>query len=264
MSGSEAAVPMFELRSLVKRFGGLTAVDDLSFTIPQGGIQAIIGPNGSGKTTLLNLISGIYAPTSGSITFLGSDVTALRADLLAKLGVARTFQNLQVCMNMSALQNVLVGAHLRAKRGLIAGLIHPSTLRHSEAALEQDALDLLGLAGLEKLAEQSAASMSYGALKKLEIARALSSKPRVLLLDEPAAGLNPTEKQEISGLLRRVSESGVSIVLVEHDMRMVMGISDRVLVLDRGRQLAAGSGSEVQVHPEVIAAYLGGSVQQNS
>lgn len=257
-SEDDGAAPLFEVRALTKRFGGLRAIDDLSLAIAEGGIQAVIGPNGSGKTTLLNLISGIYAPTSGSIAFLGRDITALRPDLLAHLGLARTFQNLQVCMNMTVLENVLVGAHLRTRRGLLAGLVHPRALRRSEAELVEEALDSLEDAGLRAQARQIAASMPYGALKKLEIARALALKPRVLLLDEPAAGLNPTEKIEISRLLRKIGESGVTIVLVEHDMRMVMGLSDRVLVLDRGRLLAAGSPAEVQANPEVIAAYLGG------
>jgi branched-chain amino acid transport system ATP-binding protein len=220
-------------------------------------VYAVIGPNGAGKTTLFNLITGIYTPTAGSILLDGQSIAGKSPDVLAQKGVARTFQNLQICMNMSALENVMVGAHLQLDRNLLKAALRWPSIRSRERALRDEAQELMRFVGLEAYTSAPADSMSYGALKRLEIARALAMKPRLLFLDEPAAGLNPKETIEVDALIRRVADTGVTVVLVEHDMKMVMNLSDRILVLDYGRKLAEGTASEVRSNPDVIAAYLG-------
>ena len=247
------------VRGLCKQFGGVKAVQDVSFTIQGGTVHSVIGPNGAGKTTLFNLITGIYTPSSGSIEFEGAAVAGQAPADLARLGMSRTFQNLQVCMNMSAIENVMVGAHLRLSQNLLASLLHLPGLRRADRACRDEAAELMAFVGVGAYRDAHASQMSYGALKRLEIARALAAKPKMILLDEPAAGLNDTETHEIEALIRRIAESGVTVVLVEHDMKLVMNLSDHILVLDYGRKLAEGTAAEVRANPDVIAAYLGAS-----
>src|SRR5450830_1221500 len=231
---------MLTINNLSKSFGGVHAVQDVSFSVKEGNIHSVIGPNGAGKTTLFNLITGVYTPTRGEILLNGENVAAMPPDALARRGMSRTFQNLQVCMNMTAIDNVMVGAHLRLNQNLFASMLRLPSVRRADAACRDEA-----------------GQMSYGALKRLEIARALAAKPKVLLLDEPAAGLNHTETGEIEALIRKVAQSGVTVVLVEHDMKLVMNLSDHILVLDYGKKLAEGTAAEVRANPDVVAAYLG-------
>jgi len=248
---------LLEVNQLSIHFGGVKAVQNVSFSIDAGIVYAVIGPNGAGKTTLFNLITGIYTPTSGEIKLDGESIGGKTPNQLAKRGVARTFQNLQICMNMSAIENVMVGAHLRLDRNPLKAALRFPSLKRRDRELHEEAAELMHFVGLEKYIEARADSMPYGALKRLEIARALALKPRLLFLDEPAAGLNPKETIEIDELVRKVADSGVTVVLVEHDMKMVMNLSDRILVLDYGKKLAEGTGVEVRKNPDVIAAYLG-------
>ncbi len=248
---------MLSIRNLSKTFGGVNAVEDVSIDIRQGAIHAVIGPNGAGKTTLFNLITGVYTPTSGDIVFRDENVAGKSPDQLAQRGMSRTFQNLQVCMNMSALENVMVGAHLRLNQGLIAGLLHLPSVRRADRACRNEAAELMHFVGVGKYTGHAASQMPYGALKRLEIARALAARPQILLLDEPAAGLNHTETGEIEALIDKVAQSGVTVVLVEHDMKLVMNLSHQITVLDYGKKLAEGTPAEVRANPDVIAAYLG-------
>ncbi|MEO7030952.1 MAG: ABC transporter ATP-binding protein [Herbaspirillum sp.] len=250
---------MLSVRHLCKAFGGVNAVQDISIDIEQGAIHSVIGPNGAGKTTLFNLITGIYTPTSGEVLFNGENVAGCAPEVLAMRGMCRTFQNLQICMNMSAVENVMVGAHLRLNHGLIAGLLHLPTLRRADASSRQEAQQLMQFVGVGEYLDVDANQMPYGALKRLEIARALAAKPSILLLDEPAAGLNHTETAEIEVLIRKIAESGITVVLVEHDMKLVMNLSNHISVLDYGKKLAEGTPAEVRANPDVIAAYLGAS-----
>lgn len=248
---------LLDVSHLSIHFGGVKAVQDVSFCIDPGIVYSVIGPNGAGKTTLFNLITGIYVPTSGEIRLDGKSIQGVSPHELAKLGMARTFQNLQVCMNMSAIENVMVGAHLRLDRNLLKASLRWASLRKRDDELREEAAELMRFVGLDKFTDARADGMPYGALKRMEIARALAMKPRILFLDEPAAGLNPKETIEVDQLVRKVADSGVTVVLVEHDMKMVMNLSDRILVLDYGRKLAEGTGEEIRQNPDVIAAYLG-------
>ena len=248
---------LLEVKDLSIHFGGVKAVQNVSFSIDAGIVYAVIGPNGAGKTTLFNLITGIYTPTSGAIVLDGQSIVGKSPDALAQRGVARTFQNLQICMNMSAIENVMVGAHLRLDRNLLKACLRWPSLRQRDRDLHKEAAGLMRFVGLDAFVNARADSMPYGALKRLEIARALAMKPRLIFLDEPAAGLNPRETIEVDGLVRKVADSGVTVVLVEHDMKMVMNLSDRILVLDYGKKLTEGTCAEVRNNPDVIAAYLG-------
>ena len=248
---------LLEVKNLSIHFGGVKAVQHVSFNIDAGIVYAVIGPNGAGKTTLFNLITGIYIPTSGSIVLDGESIVGKSPDELARRGVARTFQNLQICMNMSAIENVMVGAHLRLDRNVLKAALRWPALKARDRELYQESAELMRFVGLDGFVQARADSMPYGALKRLEIARALAMKPRLIFLDEPAAGLNPKETGEVDALVRKVVDSGVTVVLVEHDMKMVMNLSDRILVLDYGKKLTEGTGQEVRNNPDVIAAYLG-------
>ena len=248
---------LLDVSNLSIHFGGVKAVQEVSFSIDPGIVYSVIGPNGAGKTTLFNLITGVYKPTSGEIRLDGESIGGKSPDELARRGMARTFQNLQICMNMSAVENVMVGAHLRLDRNLIKAALRLPSLTRRDAELRAEAAELMSFVGLDKYVEARADSMPYGALKRLEIARALAMKPRVIFLDEPAAGLNPKETIEVDHLVRKVADSGITVVLVEHDMKMVMNLSDRILVLDYGKKLAEGTGEEIRRNPDVIAAYLG-------
>ncbi len=248
---------LLEVKDLSIHFGGVKAVQNVSFNIDAGIVYAVIGPNGAGKTTLFNLITGVYKPTTGEIRLDGEPIQGKSPNELAERGVARTFQNLQICMNMSAIENVMVGAHLRLDRNLFKAALRWPSLRAHDRELRQEAAELMAFVGLGAYTNARADTMSYGVLKRLEIARALAMKPRMIFLDEPAAGLNPKETIEVDQLVRKVADSGVTVVLVEHDMKMVMNLSDRILVLDYGKKLAEGTGAEVRKNPDVIAAYLG-------
>jgi branched-chain amino acid transport system ATP-binding protein len=238
-------------------FGGVRAIDGVSIAIESGEVFSIIGPNGSGKTTLFNLVSGIYTPNDGNVRLGGETVTGLTPDRLARRGLSRTFQNLQIFSRMSVLENVMVGRHRHERTGILAELLHwPSVTRQNEATREAARM-VLGRVGLAEAADRPAASLAYGALKRLEIARALASEPKLLLLDEPAAGCNAVETQEIDRVIRSIVKDGTTVVLVEHDMRLVMNISDRVHVLASGRTLAEGTPDEVRSNPAVVEAYLG-------
>jgi len=253
---------MLEIQGISKSFGGVRAVDDVSFTVEPGTIHSVIGPNGAGKTTLFNLITGIYIPNAGRVSFDGRDITGLRPDKLAGLGMSRTFQNLQVCMNMTALENVMLGSHLRLNHGILAGMAGSRKLARRDDACREEAVEFMQFAGVGQYVDSNAAQMPFGALKRLEIARALATRPSLLLLDEPAAGLNHTETGEISDLIKKIAGSGLTVVLVEHDMKMVMHISNHVTVLNYGTKLASGTVAEVRQNPAVISAYLGTTVQQ--
>jgi branched-chain amino acid transport system ATP-binding protein len=248
---------ILEADRLSVAFGGVRAVDDVCIAVESGQVFSIIGPNGSGKTTMFNLISGIYKPDHGSIRFAGETVTGLEPDRLARRGLSRTLQNLQIFSRMSVLENVMVGHHRHEATGILADLVHWPSVKRQNAATREVALAALARVGLVDEARRASDSLSYGALKRLEIARALASDPKLLLLDEPAAGCNPVETQEIDRVIRSLIRDGITVMLVEHDMRLVMNISDRVHVLARGRTLAEGTPEEVRANAAVIEAYLG-------
>lgn len=246
---------MLSVQSLSRQFGGVAAVSDVSFEVKAGHVHSVIGPNGAGKTTLFNLISGVYVPSSGQVRLDGQDVTGESPEQLARRGMSRTFQNLQICMNMSACENVMLGAHLRVRSGLWAGLL--GLTAQADRKLRDEARALMDFVGVGSAAGAHATELSFGVLKRLEIARALAAKPRLLLLDEPAAGLNDSETHTIAELIRKIAESGTTVLLVEHDMKMVMTISDHIVVLDQGRKLAEGTATQIRANPDVVAAYLG-------
>ena len=238
-------------------FGGVRAVDNVSFAVAAGLVFSIIGPNGAGKTTLFNIISGIYVPEDGRVQLAGEDVTGLAPERLARCGLSRTFQNLQIFFRMTAIENVMVGRHRHETTGILADLLHlPSVGRQNEQT-RAAAFTALARVGLAADAERPAGSLAYGALKRLEIARALASEPKALLLDEPAAGCNPVETRELERVIRSIVKDGITVVLVEHDMRLVMNVSDRIHVLANGRTLAEGTAAEVRSNPAVVDAYLG-------
>jgi len=248
---------MLDVRHLTKRFGGLTAVDDLSFHVNKGTVHAVIGPNGAGKTTLVNMITGVYRVDEGSVWLDGGDVTNVATDQLVYRGVCRTFQHLEVCGNMTVLENVLLGFDRYMTKGLVATAFHTRRLREDERRYTDRAMHLLGLIGIESHAHTLAGNLSYGILKKLEIIRALSTSPELILLDEPVAGLNPSETAEVAELIRTVTADEVTVLLIEHDMKMVMDLSDHITVMHFGKKLAEGSPEAIRNDPAVIEAYLG-------
>ena len=238
-------------------FGGVKALDGVGFRAEAGRVLSIIGPNGAGKTTLFNIVSGLYRSDRGRVFLAGEDVTALPPHALARKGLSRTFQNLQIFARMTAAENVMAGRHLREPHGLVPDLLHLPSVGRQNRETRAKALDLLRFVGLGPHADVMAGALPYGAMKRLEIARALASEPKALLLDEPAAGCNAVETEALDGLIRIIAGQGVAVVLVEHDMRLVMKISDRILVLDHGRPLAEGDPDTVRWNPAVIEAYLG-------
>ena len=255
---------LLRVEGLGKKFGGVNAVEDLSFEIPPGEVYSIIGPNGAGKTSLLNLLTGVYKPSSGRIMLQEHDLTGHPPYAYARQGIARTFQNLQVFFNMSALENVMVGRYMHERCGLMSALLRLPRQARADRACREEAAELMRYVGLQAYLSSAADAMPYGALKRLEIARALATRPKLMLLDEPAAGLNPTEALELDDLIGRLTERGVTVVLVEHNMRLVMGVSDHILVLDYGRKLAEGPAQEVRNNPKVIEAYLGSAVSSDT
>jgi branched-chain amino acid transport system ATP-binding protein len=248
---------LLSIEGLGISFGGLKAVHDVSFGVKPGEIVSVIGPNGAGKTTLFNMISGVYRPGSGKVLLNGEDVTAMSPHLLARRGMCRTFQNLQVFQSMTVLENTIAGYHLQESGSVLSDLLNLPASRRRAREAEAGARELLKRVGLERAAEREAGSLSYGSLKRLEIARAMALKPKVLLLDEPAAGCNAVETEEIDHLIAEIAASGVAILLVEHDMKMVMRISNHIVVLDHGEKIAEGDPASVSRNPAVIAAYLG-------
>jgi branched-chain amino acid transport system ATP-binding protein len=254
---AEERMSLLRLEGITRRFGGLVALDNVSLEIPGQGLSAVIGPNGAGKTTLFNMISGFMPPSAGRVHFNGDDITGQPPETIARRGLIRTFQLVQLFEGLTVLENVKVGCHLHTRGGLLAALVPTRAARAEEAAVDAEARRLLAETGLTAQAETFAAVLPYGQKRLLEITRALAARPKLLLLDEPAAGLNRQETDALAALLRRIAAAGTAILLIEHDMNLVMKVADNIAVLDFGRLIAKGSPEEVRRNPDVIAAYLG-------
>jgi branched-chain amino acid transport system ATP-binding protein len=250
-------VALLEVSALCKRFGGLQAVKDLSFRVEKGTVKAVIGPNGAGKTTLFNLVSGFLAPDSGAIAFRGGPIHGRPPHRIAARGLSRTFQHVQLFAGMTALENVMVGRHVRSRAGFVAGMLHLPWTWREEAEIRDRSLELLEFVGIPGLAEAEATTLSYGQQRAVELARAMAGEPQMLLLDEPAAGLNVRETAAMARLIARIRDRGVTVLVVEHDMSLVMSVSDEIAVLSYGEKIADASPGEVQSNPDVVRVYLG-------
>ena len=250
--------PLLHTFSLRKEFGGLVAVDDVDFTVPTGAVVSLIGPNGAGKTTFFNMLTGVYKPTAGSVVFAGEDLTGKPPHAFTERGIGRTFQNIRLFQNMTALENVLVGMHSRLKGTLVEAILRTPRVKHEEDGARDRARELLEFSGLRRKDHEIGRNLSYGDQRRLEVARALATQPKLLLLDEPTAGMNPQETAEFTDFVARLrTDLDLAVLLIEHDMRVVMGVSDRVTVLDYGEKIAEGTPSEIQKNERVIEAYLG-------
>jgi len=248
---------MLEVRGITQRFGGITALEEISFQVAKGDITGVIGPNGAGKTTLFNIVTGLYSQTAGSVLLDGNDISRLPAENLASRGLVRTFQNIELFGSMTVLENVMLGLHTRSRSGIFACMGKMPWHLREESRIRSEAFQWLEFCGIADLAGQTAANLPFGKGRFLEIARAMAVKPVIMLMDEPAAGLNNRETNELAGLIRKIRETGVTVVLVEHDMELVMDICDRIVVLNLGKKLAEGTPREIQENAAVIAAYLG-------